>query len=89
MPFPMARQVNLWASSLHCPFNAERQAEKLQIRFLNSLLKTDSKSNHSLLIQRQTLYPLGYLSCFKAPYPSLQYTYQKTKKMYKNLRKKH
>ena len=38
VPFPTAQQVNLPASSPHCPFNAERQAGKLWIPILKSLV---------------------------------------------------
>ena len=33
MPFPTAPQVNLPACSLHCPFDAERQAGSCEYRF--------------------------------------------------------
>ena len=46
--FSKAQQVNLPACSSHCPCNAERQAGKLQISILKSLVWPCSESNPSL-----------------------------------------
>ena len=59
VPFPMTQQVNLLACSSQCPFNAERQAEKLWIPILKSLVRPDSESNPSLQLKRQTLYTIA------------------------------
>ena len=45
VPFPTAQQVNLPACSPHCPFNAKRQAGKLQTNFIViSLTRFGTKS---------------------------------------------
>ena len=62
VPFPMI-QVNLSICSPHCSFNTERQAGKLWISILKSLVWPDSKSNQSPQLQKQTLVPLGHRSC--------------------------
>ena len=58
-PFPAAQRVNLPACSPHCSFIAERQAGKLRIPILDSLVRSDSESNPSLQLQTRTLLPLG------------------------------
>ena len=52
VPFPTAQQVNLPACSHYCLFNAERQAGKLWIPVLKSLVRPDSISNPSLRLPR-------------------------------------
>ena len=64
MPFPTTQQVNLPACSPHCPFNAERQAEKLWIPISKSLVWPDSESNPSQQLQRRTFLPLDDRSCY-------------------------
>ena len=63
--FPTAQRVNLPGCSPHWPINAERQAGKLWIPILQSLVRPDSESNPSLQFPRRTLLPLGHLSCWK------------------------
>ena len=60
-------KYNLPAGSPQCPFNAcspHRQAGKLWIPILKSLVWPESESNLSLQLQRQMLSPLGHLSCW-------------------------
>ena len=48
VPFLTTQQINLPACSPRCPFNAERQAGKLWMLILKSLVWPDSESNPSL-----------------------------------------
>ena len=52
----MAQQVNLPGYSPRCPFNAERDARRLQIPSLKSLVRPYSESNPSL---HQLRWPSG------------------------------
>ena len=57
VPFLTAQQVNLPTCSPHCPFNAERPAEKLWILILKSLVWPDSELSPSIQLPRRTLLP--------------------------------
>ena len=65
--FRTTQQVNLPACFPHCPYNAERQARKMSIAILKSLVWSDSESNPSLEFPRQMFYPLGLplILCFE------------------------
>ena len=49
MLFPAAEKVDLLAYSPYCIFNVERQAGKLWIPILKSLVRPDSESNALLM----------------------------------------